>query len=533
MNIIEFIEDPGLLNDKSLSPAQKMALKSVYGLPLGDEEERIFLQTTGRTKYIPGTEQVECAFVLGRRSGKTDKLASNITLFESCVREHRASTGEIPIAMVVSSELERQSRILFTYILRKLERSPILSKMIKNIKVDEIELTNGVLIQCYPCSSARIRGASLICLCADECAFWKVEGKDIDREVLDAARPGLSFPHSKLVKISTPAMQRGEVWSDFRKYYGKDDAPVLVMQGETQLFNPHFSRLKLAAARLRDPVVFETEFLARFRTDLSAMFDPLVIDKAVDPDRPLVLPYRSENQYLSFVDVAGGGGKDSYSIAIGHNEGGRVIVDLVRSRRPQFNPDEVTGQYSELLKSFHIREVRGDKYSGDWASSAFEKYGIHYERSEKTKSELYIESESVFNVERIELPSRASLIDQLKTLVRKARSGGHDSVDSDSGQPEDEANVVAGLIWLLSSSEPFFDLTKLQSSLRPQPRKPTLSDAELSKRAFRDFLAGRKPSKEELEEQALMDEIEKEDRELEAELRAENPSIGFTQRWKK
>jgi len=37
---------------------------------------------------------------------------------------------------------------------------------------------------------------------------------------------------------------------------------------------------------------------------------------------------------------------------------------------------------------------------------------------------------------------------QLKNLIRKARSGGKDFVDSD--YPEDEANVVVGLIDLLS-----------------------------------------------------------------------------------
>jgi hypothetical protein len=527
MTIIEFIEDPQLLNDQSLSPAQRTALKATYGLPLTMEEEAIFKQTSGRSKYVPGIEQTEASFILGRRSGKSDKLASNIALYEACVREHKVSTGEIPVVMVVSTELQRQSRIVFSYILGKLERSPVLSKMIKNVKADEIELTNGVLIQCYPCSSARIRGASLICLCADEVAWMKVEGRDIDREVLDAARPGLSFPHSKLIKISSPFMMKGEIWSDYRKYFGKDDAPVLVMQGETQLFNPSFSKLKLAAARLRDPVVYETEYLARFRTDLSAMFDPLLIDRAVNFDRPLELSFRSGLSYSSFVDVAGGGGKDSYAIAIGHAEGSRIVLDVVRSMAPQFNPESVTFEYCELLKSYHVREVRGDKYSGDWASSAFEKNGIHYERSEKTKSELYIESESIFNTERVEIPSRSSLIDPLKMLVRKTRSGGHDSVDTDSGQPEDEANVTAGLIWLLSSQQPFFDLTKVLPSLSAKP-KPALSDVEASKKAFRDYLAGRRPTPEELEALALDAEILEEEKQIEKELADEKCSTGRT-----
>jgi len=196
MNILEFIEDPALVNDRSLSPAQKMSLKAIYGEALTKEEEQIFKLATGRTRYVPGIEQTEVTFLLGRRAGKSDKLASNIGLYEACGREHRFSVGEIPVVMIVASERKRQARIVREYCLGKLERSPILRKLIKNVTAEEIELTNGVVIQIYPCNIARVRGASLICFIGDECAFWKVEGKNVDKEVLDAARPGLSFDHS-------------------------------------------------------------------------------------------------------------------------------------------------------------------------------------------------------------------------------------------------------------------------------------------------------------------------------------------------
>jgi hypothetical protein len=138
-------------------------------------------------------------------------------------------------------------------------------------------------------------------------------------------------------------------------------------------------------------------------------------------------------------------------LAIGHREGERIIVDLVRSRPPRFNPEATTAEYADLLQSaYSIREVRGDKFSGDWASNAFAKFGIDYQRAEKPKSQLYLEAEGPLNTQRVELPNREPLITQLKSLVRKTRSGGRDSVDTDSGQSEDEANVVAGLIDLLA-----------------------------------------------------------------------------------
>jgi hypothetical protein len=453
MNIIQFIEDPELINDQSLSVAQRMSLKAVYGLPLTAEELEVFRQTTGLAEYAPH-EWGEVTFCLGRRSGKSDKLASNIALYEACAREHRLSVGEVGVVMIVSSELKRQSRIVFDYCLGKLERSKALKKFIKRVTQDEISLTNGICIQTFPCNLARIRGQSLICFIGDECAFWKSEGKSIDKEVLDGARPGLSFEFSKMVKISSPWMMRGEIYSDYKQYWGQANSPVLVFQGPTELYFPGYSKKKLEAAMRKDPVAYEQEYLARFRTDLSAMYDPAMIDRAVNPDRPMELPFRAiKGMRAAFVDVAGGGGKDSYAVALGRVEGEKIIVEAVRSRAPKFNPEEVTREYAELLKSYGIHEAYGDKFSGDFALNIFAKNNITYKRAEKTKSELYLEAEAAFNAGRVELPNRETMLTQLKALVRKARSGGRDSVDTDTGMPEDEANVVCGLIDLLKLEE--------------------------------------------------------------------------------
>jgi hypothetical protein len=63
-----------------------------------------------------------------------------------------------------------------------------------------------------------------------------------------------------------------------------------------------------------------------------------------------------------------------------------------------------------------------------------------------------LETESLFNTDRVELPARESLLRELKSLVRRTRSGGKDAVDTDGGVPEDEANVVAGVATVLAAS---------------------------------------------------------------------------------
>jgi hypothetical protein len=497
VDIIEFVEDPALIGDKSLSPAQRMSLKAVYGLPLTDEELGLFKKTSGLSDYTP-REWSEVTFILARRSGKSDKLASNIALYEGCAREHKLSVGETGVVMIVSSELKRQSRICFEYCLGKLERSKVLRRMIKRVTKDSIALVNGVTIQTFPCNLARIRGTSLITFLGDEAAWWKQEGKSIDKEVLDAARPGLSFPNSKMIKISTPWMMRGEIWNDYQRYWGKPNDEVLVFQGDIYTFRPDYSEKKLEKARRRDPVAFEQEFLARFRQDLSGMYDPVQIDQAVNPDRPLELPFRAGATRAAYVDVAGGGGRDHYAVCLGRLENEKIIVEVVRSRAPKFNPEAVTEDYAALLKSYGVTEVVGDKFSGDWASTAWEKFGVRYVRAEKTKSELYLEAESAFNTGRVEIPNRETLITQLKSLVRKARVGGKDSVDTDGGIPEDEANVVCGLVHLLMSEESWDQLgaATLEHSVYPSGEPPGVWDrgerAERNVRRFLDVASGGK-----------------------------------------
>jgi hypothetical protein len=115
MNIIEFIEHPDFLDDKSLSPAQRMALKATYGLELIPEELELFKLTTGLHEYRP-REQEEVTFILGRRSGKSDKLASNIALYEATTREHNLTVGQTGVVMIVAQEKKRQAKIVHRYI---------------------------------------------------------------------------------------------------------------------------------------------------------------------------------------------------------------------------------------------------------------------------------------------------------------------------------------------------------------------------------------------------------------------------------
>ena len=78
-------------------------------------------------------------------------------------------------------------------------------------------------------------------------------------------------------------------------------------------------------------------------------------------------------------------------MAIGHRDtDGRAILDVMRERKPRFVPALVVQEYAELLHAYNIREVTGDRFSGGWCASEFERCGIKYHPSDRSKSELYL-----------------------------------------------------------------------------------------------------------------------------------------------
>ncbi|MGD9058274.1 MAG: hypothetical protein PVF38_19160, partial [Desulfobacterales bacterium] len=141
-----------------------------------------------------------------------------------------------------------------------------------------------------------------------------------------------------------------------------------------------------------------------------------------------------------------GGARDCYTLAIGHIEDGIRILDCLRSRKPPFNPEQVTAEYARALKNYHVSSVRGDRYSAEWVVQAFAKNGIHYITSEKSKSDLYSELLPLINSGQCQLLDDKKLFRQLLGLERRTSRSGKDSIDHGPRGFDDSANAVAGCL---------------------------------------------------------------------------------------
>jgi hypothetical protein len=260
-----------------------------------------------------------------------------------------------------------------------------------------------------------------------------------------AIRPAMAtVPNALLLCLSTPYSRAGALWDAYRRFYGKE-SDVLIWQADTRTMNPAVPQRVIDAAFEEDPAAAAAEYSAEFRSDLEAFISQEAIDACVISNR-LELPPVAGTRYIAFCDPAGGSGTDSMSLAIGHSEGERAVLDLIRERKPRFSPEEVVQEFSANLKRYGIHEVVGDRYGGDWPGEAFRKRCINYKISDKPKSEIYQSMLPALNSSRVELLDLKTLRTQLIGLERRTARSGRDSIDHRPGEHDDVVNAAAGCL---------------------------------------------------------------------------------------
>jgi hypothetical protein len=237
------------------------------------------------------------------------------------------------------------------------------------------------------------------------------------------------------------------MWNLHRKHHGCDDSSTLAWQASAPLMHPALPKDYLDRMRDDDPEAFRSEVLGEFRVGLSSLLDPAVVTASVATGRR-ELPPVSNLHYLAFVDPSGGR-RDAFTLAIGHRDGERGVVDVLRRWPAPFNPSGVCAELADVLQSYRVVRVTGDRYAGEWPREQLRAHGIGYAVAERPKSDLYLALLATLNSGRLELPEDPVLLRELRGLEQRRGSSGRDRVDHAPGAHDDAANAIAGLAYEL------------------------------------------------------------------------------------
>jgi hypothetical protein len=450
VDIIQAIQDPNIIGD-SVSDTQEAALRALYGLHMTEGQVELARGCAGAA-WRPGEEYREAAFICGRRSGKSDKLAANVAIYEAFFRDHQLSRGEKGIVLLLAQNM-RQASVVKSYIQGKIEQSPILRQYVTGTKAHELELENRVTIAIHPASFRSIRGLSVVCCICDEIAFWWTEDSyaNPDTEVIKAVRPAMATaPHGKLLLVSSPYTMGGVLWDAWRKR--DEDEDCLVWRATTREMNPTVPERFLAREQARDPENYRREYLAEFTEAVSSFLSADDIHACAVPGRTELTPDLERHRYVATIDAAFKGDRFTMCVAHRDRDRGVVVIDHLTgwqgSRAEPLRLSQVMPRIATICERYGVRTVLGDQFGAEPLKDAFARHQLWYEErtfTNASKADIYGTLRSSITDCRLELLDHEDSLKELRGLELEYLPGGSIRVGHAGGSRahDDYADAIA------------------------------------------------------------------------------------------
>jgi hypothetical protein len=379
------IEFEDKLPIRKSSPAWRACIKAFYGTPLTPDEVELFRELSG-LELPPEGGADEFEVIAGRRSGKSEAIG-RVAVFEGRHGGHEVALapGQIGVIAVVSP-LREQSQEVLGFV-KGLARLKQVKRFVERETTDGVRFTNGIEIRVTTADALNVSGPTIVCAIRDEHA--KFPGDDAamsDRMIDDSLRPALAplagAPRRRLIGITSSYIKSGVAFETDRDNFGKVDAPVLVVRGSTQQFNPSIDSKWLARERRRVGArVFAREYLAEWADAITTgWFGVDVIDACVErgiEERPPVEGVR----YICAVDPAFKGDMFAVSFAHGEERGRdklpRLVLDACTawkaSRGGSLDVETCIADVAALCEEYNVTTVYTDQHGYPALENAFER----------------------------------------------------------------------------------------------------------------------------------------------------------------
>lgn len=526
ISFAEAIAEPKLLKRRfaELSLPQQVALKTLYACPLthsitdsrgwseldyfaasqgyGDYDDLGYLVSVSDAPYLPQTYD-EGWFICGRRSGKSDALASTIVAYEAALGGHEqwVRPGQPAFCFQIAQDL-RMARYSLNFIRATLESTPLLKKLITQVTADRIDLSNHLTIAVIPPTLKAVRGYANPVTVMDEVGVWyqDSDAANPDYEIWRAVKPAQAqFPNKKLVGISSPWNKSGMLFqyaeagtngvnataAERERYAGclvwKAASPTMrsdkMKNGKDNIPRTYFEK-----EQAQDPRAYEREFLAIFQDSISGFLSSQLLRECIEKEC-VERPPAPKNFYVAAIDPAFR--RDAFTLCIAHaNAQGEVVVDLIRRWTPVMgapvNPSSVLAEMAPILRAYRIQIITSDQYHADSLQQLTLSHGFAMESIPFTgvsKGSIYANLQMLVNQRRIKLLDHAEAYKELRSLERTLTRTGVIQISAPAGQHDDVATSIA-----LAAHKTAWMLPKIEKAPYQEPTHHERIQAQIEKK---------------------------------------------------
>ena len=398
-------------------------------------------------------EYSQAVWQCGRRGGKS-LLADVIALYDATCRDdlrRMLRPGEPRVAAIIAPKLD-QAEAHIRNCVGLLKHSKTLRGLALPATSDTLPFKNGSEIRAFPCSARSIRGGAWSSVILDELGHFITteDGNAAGDRILEAAVPSLAqFAEAGwLVAISTPLWKQGAFWTLVERATSGRFA-YHYRHLSTAEMNPRIKADWLSERQREDPDMFAREFLAKFVDGVSAYLT------SAD-----VLACRRESNILPPAGYAYAGtldpaySHDAFSMAIGHRDGQRTVVDGVWTWT-RHGHEATLDEVAALAKRYGVQTLRTDQHAAQPIREALEKRKLaadYQPWTNETKSGAFSRLKIGLNSRTLELPNDPGLIEELCGLEARPTPGGLTRIAAAGSGKDDRATAVAALVDALENS---------------------------------------------------------------------------------
>lgn len=430
---------------EAISPAWDLVYRAFDGEPITAEEIETWRALSGRDEY-DARDFRELVCTKGRRSQGT-KTGCKFLCYKIHTGDYRryaAKSDRLHVPVILQTR--DVAREAMSYFASFYENSDVLRSEVAETYKTQIELRNGFVISVGTCSYRAPRGITAPLALCDEIGVWRVEGADVDKEVVRSLTPAMvQFPNRKLILLGSPWVKAGVLFERFERRFESSDR--LVMHCPTPLMNASIPPEELAREQQSDPQNYRREFLAEWLDDVDAFLPDSDINVAIRPGIHLVAPAENlKGMYLAAIDASGLSGKDKFTLAIAHKDGGvGPSFDNLRgwSRAPVA---AVCDEVAQSLKAYGLRTVSADQFGFTFLRELLSQRGIEVRQlpfTARSKPEIFLDLKLALANGSIALLDHPESLRELRMLESKRTSGGNYSISAPRGQHDDFATVIA------------------------------------------------------------------------------------------
>ena len=442
------------------SPAWACVVKALYGVPLDEHERALFCELAGREPPEGGAD--EFLAVVGRRGGKSETIA-RVAVFEAIHGGHQVALAPGQTALIpIISPLREQSQEILGFV-RGLAALKQVRRFVDGEPTrDGVRFTTNVEVRTLTADAINVSGPTVVCGIRDEWAKAPDDNSAMpDRVIDDSLRPSLAplagAPRRRLIGITSAFIKSGVTYETDRDCFGKPDAPVLVVRGSTEQFNPNIDRAWLEKQRKRvGRHVFAREYLAEWQDAISeGWFGVDVVDKCVDAGVSTREPSPGVN-YVVAIDQAFRGDLFAVTVAHGeHREKGKLpllIVDRVDAWKPSkgtpLDVAECVRDVREICREYGVSSVLADQHAFEPLKDDFAEVGLDLVRRDWTstgKAPVYRVIRDAMVSGRVRLLDVRELVQEFHNIQGELLRSGGERIEAARGHDDLVSSTVLAL----------------------------------------------------------------------------------------